>query len=457
MTGKTAAIITPIFCAFLCAAIGIAVYVPGESIRAALEMLIYTVAITAAALSIGGLLLLAWIGYMRGAMFQADLSIKRADAQQRIIQSQITIASQGSVIVSHRVDNGRVYSNLLYGNESRIIDQPPAMAQLPPPELPTMVTLQSLLPGLRGDMENLVLGVEMVNGVVRPVTISLYDLFHTIVAASSGWGKSVFAQSLLTQLAICPDLVEFVLIDQQDHGLAAFRQCDRLRYPILRQPGEILSALREVYSEAIGKRSELFRAVDADDLQHYNQISNDYLPPIVVAVDEAAALLNGDKTIGDELKRHTWELRKFGVYQILMLTSAKGVVIDTDHRQQFSSKVQLHANGREQARLLLDAPHAIELPPGRAVVELPGMQLATIQTPYTDKRWVRSILRPGAMPAAPLVVEMPGNLTDKQRATLAAFDNGETQTAAIARAVYGEAGGKQIDLVERTLRKAGRV
>jgi len=32
-----------------------------------------------------------------------------------------------------------------------------------------------------------------------------------------------------------------------------------------------------------------------------------------------------------------------------MLTSAKGTTIDTDHRQQFASKVQLHAN--EEARL----------------------------------------------------------------------------------------------------------
>lgn len=66
-------------------------------------------------------------------------------------------------------------------------------------------------------------------------------------------------------------------------------------------------------------------------------------------------MLASDKYIAAELKRQAWELPKFGVYQILCLTSAKGTTIDTDHRQQFSSKVQMRASDRHQARLLMDA------------------------------------------------------------------------------------------------------
>ncbi|MCQ3980227.1 MAG: hypothetical protein DPW09_42980, partial [Anaerolineae bacterium] len=198
-------------------------------------------------------------------------------------------------------------------------------------ELPSMVRLLDLLPAdLRGDMHNLVLGVRLSEaGHPERLTISLHDLFHTLVAASSGWGKSVFVASILTQLATCPDPVEFILIDQQEHGLAAFKQCDRLRYPLLRQPGEILSALREVYDEATRSRSELFTRCDADNLVEYNRLAGEPLPPVIVAVDEASALLTGDREISAELKRQAWELRKFGIYQVLCLTSAKGTTIDT--------------------------------------------------------------------------------------------------------------------------------
>jgi hypothetical protein len=266
------------------------------------------------------------------------------------------------------------------------------------PELPNLVRWLDLIPHQQGDMHNLVLGVRLDKaGRLVPVTISLYDLFHTIVSASTGWGKSGFVNAILAQLATCPDPVEFVLIDQQDHGLTAFKQCDRLRYPLLRHTDEILSALYEVHQEATQYRSALFARYDADDLAEYNRLANDYLPPIVVVVEEASALLT-NKEIGAELKKHAWELRKFGVYQFLMLTSAKGTTIDTDHRQQFASKVQLHANEKGQARLLIDAPEAVTFPPGRAMVDLPGQLPTIVQTPYIDKRELRALLRPASTP-----------------------------------------------------------
>jgi DNA segregation ATPase FtsK/SpoIIIE-like protein len=225
------------------------------------------------------------------------------------------------------------------------------------------------------------------------------------VAGSTGWGKSGFVGSLLFQIATAAQSTEFVLIDQQQHGLSPFRNCNRLRYPLLSKPGEILSALHEVHAEAIGKRSELFRAVDADDLEHYNSIADEPLPPIIVGVDEASALL-ADKEIGAELKRHAWELRKFGVYQFLMLTSAKGTTIDTDHRQQFASKIQLHAADNSQARLLMNAQEAVTFPKGRAMIELPGQHPTIVQCPFMDRREIKHLLPTGTPMAMPQVIEV---------------------------------------------------
>lgn len=331
-----------------------------------------------------------------------------------------------------------------------------------PVSLPEMVRFRPLI-GDRGDLENLVLGVRAGASGLEPVTISLYELFHTIVAASSGWGKSVFANSLLTQLATCPQPVELIVIDQQAHGLAAFRNCDRLRYPLLRDPGEILSALRETYQEAIGRRSELLARYDADDLAEYNQRASEWLPPVVVAVDEASALLASDKDIAAELKRQAWELRKFGVYQILCLTSAKGTTIDTDHRQQFSSKVQMRASDRHQARLLMDAAEAVTFPKGRALVDLPGQAPAVIQTPFIDKREVRALLRTGDRwreTSPPVeVVEVYNEektLTERQLQAVALWDSGERNLRAIAQAVYGYDASKLRASVKNALVRSGR-
>lgn len=256
---------------------------------------------------------------------------------------------------------------------------------LPAAVFPPIIYLRDLVQ--RGDLSRLVIGVDISS---QPVCISVHNLFHTIAAGSSGWGKSMFICAILDQMATAPSPVEMILIDQQDHGLSPFRNCPKLRYPLLRQPSEILSALREVYQEAVGLRSELFSRVDADNLEDYNTLASEPLPPIIVAVDEASALLSSDKAINEELKRQAWELRKFGVYQFLMLTSAKGTTLDTDHRQQFASKIQLHAADGYQARLLMNAKEAIDFPKGRAMVDLPGLSMTIVQTPLVDRREIRS-------------------------------------------------------------------
>ncbi len=332
------------------------------------------------------------------------------------------------------------------GTPHPLIETPALPPGDAPIKLPEMIPWRSLLPAGRGDLDNLILGmrIDEATNSLKPVTISLYNLFHTIAVASSGWGKSVFANSILAQLATCAQGVELVAIDQQDHGLAPFRNCDRLRYPLLRQPREILDALQDLHHEATVRRSSLFEAYDATDLKEYNQASGQYLPPVVVAVDEASSLLTSDKEVAAEFKRQTWELRKFGIYQILLMTSAKGTAIDTDHRQQFSSKVQMHANDRSQARLLMDAPQATAFPPGRALIELPGQSPTEVQTPFIHRSEVRNLLRVAEEPPAPPpVLQPPEKLKEARRLWTTESKRKATQH------YYGDWGGPRNEALEK--------
>jgi hypothetical protein len=175
-------------------------------------------------------------------------------------------------------------------------------------------------------------------------------------------------------------------------------------------------------------------------------------------VEEASALL-ANKEIGAELKKHAWELRKFGIYQFLMLTSAKGTTIDTDHRQQFASKVQLHANEKGQARLLIDAPEAITFPPGRAMIDLPGQSPTIVQTPYIDKRELRALLRPISPPSSPppIASELAARIlseTDKDHLFKQRVGEGLSRNAASLEAYGRRYAG---DLVERGKRVLGEL
>jgi hypothetical protein len=143
-----------------------------------------------------------------------------------------------------------------------------------------------------------------------------------------------------------------------------------------------------------------------------------------------------------------------------MLTSAKGTTIDTDHRQQFASKVQLHANERGQARLLIDAPEAITFPPGRAVIDLPGQMPAIVQTPYIDKRELRALLHstsaPPSRPLLPIAEQALPTLSEAEKDQLfkRRVQEGLSRNAASLEAYGRRYAG---DLVERGKRALGEL
>ena len=482
-------LIVPLFAVFLlfvCTALGVLRYIPVYELRAGFRELFSAFALTGRGVifTLGTVVVIALVAGLIGVLFYGwqfglatRLKVRLRAAEVRQVERDanephVTVAKPGYQIVEHEAgreprylhlppeatDRHWAFHNTVHATakKPRIVegDNVPMLGPGTVVELPETVSYFDLLPTGRGDLENLLLGVRAGEGRLEPVTISLYDLFHTVIAASTGWGKSAFANNILAQLATCKQPVELVLIDQQAHGLTPLRNCDRLRYPLLREPGEILGALREIHNEVTGKRSALFEQCDADNLREYNRLADEPLPPVVVAVDEASALL-GNKEIATELKRQAWELRKFGVYQILMLTSAKGSTIDTDHRQQFSSKVQMHANDRWQARMLLNAPQALDFPPGRAVVDLPRQKPTEVQTPFIKRDEVKSLLQPAAAPP-----EMPKALgpdpTEQEARILEMAADGQSFNA-IARAVYGSTGGKQNKLIKEILARFGAI
>jgi hypothetical protein len=104
---------------------------------------------------------------------------------------------------------------------------------------------------------------------------------------------------------------------------------------------------------------------------------------------------------------------------------------------------------------------------GRAYAQLPfGLERAIVevQAPFLDLETVIQALAPGsgpqqAMPKPPPTqpADKPTDTpTERQQAVLDLWDVGERSESVIASQVYGE-GGRQVELVRKTLKKFGRM
>ncbi len=379
--------------------------------------------------------------------------------------------------------------------------------------LPERVDLADLLPGMRGSLRNIVLGMQINEvGTARIVSAPMFRLCHVGAAGATDSGKSNFGRAIAYQVLTANETVRVVISDLKATTFKAFKNSRRLLYPIIHSSGEFIAVMNEL-SDEMRRRKELFKPhPTVETLLDYNNIAQEALPYLVIFVDEVTNLfLNRDtQIITLEMLR---EARAFGMYFIAMGQSWSHKEMNTSIRQQFRTGLHFGTNDPASSRMIVNSSDAAKIvTPGRALASLPfGMSPGAIeiQTPYIDVATVLRALDQLNAPANPKgaadgaggvcyagiagvpplssprqapsmkpslsgfigepirpIPPSPTNdeqktdpeptPTKKQAKVLELWDNDFRDKKLISRQVYGRVGGKQYALIESTLSKFGR-
>lgn len=121
---------------------------------------------------------------------------------------------------------------------------------------------------------------------------------HTLVAGSTGSGKSILIQSILLGIAATnrPDRSRIVLIDPKAGvDYFAFESLPHLDGPIIDEEAAALSRLEGLVGE-MQRRYSLFKAARVSNLQAYNRTASEPLPLLWVVHDEFADWMQVDTT-----------------------------------------------------------------------------------------------------------------------------------------------------------------
>ena len=291
----------------------------------------------------------------------------------------------------------------------------------------------------RPSINALVLGVDDNGEVVRE---RLSRMVHIAIGGSSGWGKSVFARALAFQLALAQERPRLILADIEGVTMAPFAGSDALMYEVLENEEQILAALHELNGE-LTRRREMFKAVGAgvDSLDAYNAQTDERLPPVVLVVDEATALLADNKDMYDALRPVVLRGRKFGLWVVLIGQDWKARTLDTTVRNQLATRVQFKALDSTQSRVLLGRDDAAGIEqPGEAYAILPGRPLVHFKSPWVSGEEIERILRSGARPPVIDVSPLRGT-QDKREERVRELLRQGLSLSEVARRVYGSSGG----------------
>jgi DNA segregation ATPase FtsK/SpoIIIE, S-DNA-T family len=114
----------------------------------------------------------------------------------------------------------------------------------------------------------------------HPIVTDLSEMPHLLIAGSTGSGKSVCINAIITSLLyrFSPDQLRFVMIDPKVVELQHYNPLPHLVVPVVTDPKKVILALRWVVSE-MEKRYQIFARVGVRNINSFNSRPKDKPAP----------------------------------------------------------------------------------------------------------------------------------------------------------------------------------
>lgn len=238
------------------------------------------------------------------------------------------------------------------------------------------VSLVSFRDVIEGQVHNKEKLLEVPLGRDITGSIAMADLSkmpHLLVAGSTGSGKSVCINGIITSLLMKakPNEVKLMMIDPKMVELNVYNGIPHLLTPVVTNPKKAAQALQKVVSE-MERRYELFAASGMRNITGYNQHLQTYneendesyptLPFIVVIVDELADLMMvASNEVEDAIIRLAQMARAAGIHMILATQRPSVDVITGIIKANVPSRIAFAVSSGVDSRTIIDGSGAEKL------------------------------------------------------------------------------------------------
>lgn len=195
----------------------------------------------------------------------------------------------------------------------------------------------------------------------RAVFFDLSEMPHLLVAGTTGSGKSVMLNGLLTSLLLTTDPrhVKMVLIDPKRVELSQFGRIPHLITPVVTDVKKAANALVWAVAE-MERRYEVLEKTGVRSLEGYNVRNEDKpMPFVVVVIDELADLMmtSGAK-VEDAIIRLAQKARAVGIHLVVATQRPSVDVITGMIKANIPSRIAFAVSSQVDSRVILDSPGA---------------------------------------------------------------------------------------------------
>jgi DNA segregation ATPase FtsK/SpoIIIE, S-DNA-T family len=232
----------------------------------------------------------------------------------------------------------------------------------------TLVSLRDVMdsPGFAKHKSPLAIALgQSVSGA--PISADLATMPHLLIAGTTGSGKSVCVNSIITSIITrnTPDQVKFIMVDPKRVELTGYNGIPHLVAPVVVELERIVGVLKWVTRE-MDERYKKFSEAQARNIEDYNKhIDPTYeapMPYIVVIIDELADLM---MLAPEETERTITRIaalaRATGIHLVIATQRPSVDVVTGLIKANFPARIAFAVAGSVDSRVILDQPGADRL------------------------------------------------------------------------------------------------
>jgi DNA segregation ATPase FtsK/SpoIIIE, S-DNA-T family len=187
---------------------------------------------------------------------------------------------------------------------------------------------------------------------------------HVLVAGSTGSGKSVCINTIITTLLFrnSPAELKLILVDPKRVELTGYNGIPHLLTPVITEAERVVSALQWCTKE-MDRRYKMCAEVGARNLEDYNEIAGfASMEYIVIVIDELAdIMLYAPGKVEDLITRLAQMSRAVGIHLVLATQRPSVNVITGLIKANIPTRISFNVTSMIDSRVIIDQPGAEKL------------------------------------------------------------------------------------------------
>jgi len=200
----------------------------------------------------------------------------------------------------------------------------------------------------------------------QPVFGDIAKMPHLLIAGTTGSGKSVAINSLITSILLraTPDEVKMLMIDPKMVELSIYNGIPHLLSPVVTNPKKAAATLKGWVLPEMERRYKLFHDAGARNLAAYNRKAGEEesLPEILVIVDELADMMMvAANEVESAICRVAQMARATGIHLVIATQRPSVDVITGLIKANIPSRIAFAVATQIDSRVILDSSGAEKL------------------------------------------------------------------------------------------------